>query len=225
MTGERELLENHTLVVRDGRILDDRCRTTTAARALRAASLARAAEPPVDARTGQCPTRASDSPGARSRSRVFSPDAGCTRHRQHAEGGHHVRFATSAIFRARLPRTAVAQGLRAVIGLPVAEHAKRLGAEPRRVPDARAASCATSTRRIPSISTAFAPLRQPTPSSDARWRASARWPPSSMRASVVAAIARSATSMSRVGPSRHAAARAARVPGAADAGADRRRMP
>ena len=192
MAGERELLEKHTLVVRDGRILEIAPADAAEQHYAPRVSLERPSHL-LDARTGQCPHEHRNSARRGRRAGVLA-GPGRARHRQHAQGGG------DGVLRRRLfsgrgcrhgRRAGYARGHRvAGGGLP-----KRLGPRPRGVPDARA----EAARRVQGSSLHFHRIRSPataTPSRMRRSRVSARWRPSSMRASSSRSIARGATSMS-----------------------------
>lgn len=155
MAGEREPLEDHTLVVRDGRILE----IAPAQAALQRYAPRVALERPshllmpglVNAHT-----RIGSLPGEGAAG-AFSPDLAALGIANMLKAGV-TAFCDVGYFPDEAARTALAQGLRAVIGLPVAEQPSAWA----RVPAeylTRALKLRDEYRSHPSISTAFAPLR------------------------------------------------------------------
>jgi 5-methylthioadenosine/S-adenosylhomocysteine deaminase len=136
MTGEGELLEAHTLVIRDGRILDVLPHREAAERYSPRVELERPAHLAmpglVNARTRLAPLP-----------NMLRAGITC--------------FCDTGYFPRDVAATAAAQGLRAVIGLPVAEHSSAWAHSPAEYLT-RALKLHDEYKDHPSISTRFAPL-------------------------------------------------------------------
>jgi 5-methylthioadenosine/S-adenosylhomocysteine deaminase len=155
MTGAGEVLDAHTVVIRDGRILDVLPHRAAAERYAPRIELERAthlAMPGlVNARTRLSPTNAD--PGARG----FWADGALLSVANMLKGGITC-FCEVGCFPRDAAATALAQGLRAVIGLPVAEQPSDWAQGPGEYLT-RALKLHDEYRGHPSISTRFAPLR------------------------------------------------------------------
>jgi 5-methylthioadenosine/S-adenosylhomocysteine deaminase len=157
MAGERELLERHTLVVRDGRVLDiapaDKAEAVYAPRV--------ALERPnhllmpglVNAHT-----HIGSVPGEGNAPR-FSPDSAVLGVANLLKAGV-TTFCDIGYFPSEVAATALAQGLRAVIGLPVAARPSPWAHAPAEYLT-RALKLRDEYKAHPSITTAFAPLDNP----------------------------------------------------------------
>ena len=158
MAGERELLERHTLVVRDGRILDIAPEETARQRYEPRVSLERPSHllmpGLVNAHTsiGSLPA-----PGV---APVFSPDLAALGIANMLKAGV-TAFCDIGYFPGEVAGMAVAQGLRAVVGLPVAACPSAWAQSPAEYLT-RALKLRDEYKAHPAISTAFAPLNSHT---------------------------------------------------------------
>jgi 5-methylthioadenosine/S-adenosylhomocysteine deaminase len=152
MAGERELLEQHTLVVQDGRILEiapaDRAEQHYAARV----SLERPDHLLMPGLVN-AHTRIGTVPGA---GEAFSPDLAALGIANMLRAGV-TAFCDVGYFPGEVAATAVAQGLRAVIGLPVAAQPSAWAHGPAEYLT-RALKLRDEYKGHPAIATAFAPL-------------------------------------------------------------------
>jgi 5-methylthioadenosine/S-adenosylhomocysteine deaminase len=155
MTGEGELLEAHTLVIRDGRILDVLPHGAAAERYSPRVELERpthlAMPGLVNARTRLAPI-SDDSPA-----QGFWTDGALLCVANMLRAGITC-FCDAGYFPRDVAATAIAQGLRAVIGLPVAQHPSGWAQSPGEYLT-RALELHDEYKDHPSISTRFAPLR------------------------------------------------------------------
>ena len=168
MTMPGKVLENHTLVVRDGRILDLAAEFGGGGSATRATVVVRAAGAPVDARHDQRRTRmppgrccAVPAPARRLSSSVSSVRNSCAT-APLAAIAEMLRsgitcFGDRYYFPDETARVASEQGMRAVIGLPVADTPSPWAQILRRIPDQGARALRDEYKDHPLISTAFAP--------------------------------------------------------------------
>jgi 5-methylthioadenosine/S-adenosylhomocysteine deaminase len=153
MTGERELLEKHTLVVRDGRILEIAAADAAARDYAPRVSLERPSHllmpGLVNAHTsiGAVPV-ALEAP-------AFSPDLAALGIANMLKAGV-TAFCDVGYFPGEVAAAALAQGLRAVIGLPVAAQPSRAHAPAEYL--TRALKLRDEYKAHPAISTVFAPL-------------------------------------------------------------------
>jgi hypothetical protein len=180
MTGEGELLEAHTLVIRDGRILDVLPHREAAERYSPRVELERPAHLAmpglVNARTRLAPLPG-DSPA-----QGFQADGALLCVANMLRAGITC-FCDTGYFPRDVAATAAAQGLRAVIGLPVAEHSSAWAHSPAEYLSTRI------TRRFPPDSRRSTRARWPT----RRSSASGYWPRSSTRAFLSRCRSRSRT--------------------------------
>jgi 5-methylthioadenosine/S-adenosylhomocysteine deaminase len=159
MTSREEVLENHTLVVLDGRILDVLPNAEAAMRYDAALTVTR---PQHLLMPGLVNAQIPSAPPA---SRLASPrtgigtdrarDGALLRVAQMLKGGTTC-FCATGLFPDESLRTAVEQAMRAVIGIPIAEGASRWA----KTPDdylARVLQLRDEFREHPTIATAFAP--------------------------------------------------------------------
>jgi 5-methylthioadenosine/S-adenosylhomocysteine deaminase len=154
MTGERELLEKHTLVVRDGRILEIAPADAAKERYAPRVSLERPSHLLMPGLVNAY-TSIGSMPGARA-TPAFSPDLATLGIANMLKSGV-TSFCDVGYFPGEVAGTAVAQGLRAVIGLPVA--ARPSGwAHGAAEYLTRALKLRDEYKGHPSISTVFAPL-------------------------------------------------------------------
>jgi 5-methylthioadenosine/S-adenosylhomocysteine deaminase len=154
MAGEIELLEAHTLVIRDGRILDVLPHAAAAERYSARVELERpthlAMPGLVNARTRLAPVA-----GALPATGFWTDGALlCVANMLRAG---ITCFCDAGYFPREVAATAVAQGMRAVIGLPVAQHASAWAQSPGEYLT-RALELHDEYKGHPSISTRFAPL-------------------------------------------------------------------
>jgi 5-methylthioadenosine/S-adenosylhomocysteine deaminase len=158
MAGERELLERHTLVVRDGRILDIVPADSAEERYAPRVALERPSHllmpGLVNAHThiGSLPGEG-DAP-------VFSPDLAALGIANMLKAGV-TAFCDIGYFPSEVAGIAVAQGLRGVIGLPVAARPSPWAHGPAEYLT-RALKLRDEYKSHPSITTAFAPLHDAT---------------------------------------------------------------
>ncbi len=150
MTGEGDILEAHTLVIRDGRILDVLPHRAAAERYAPRIELDR---PDHLAMPGLVNAR-SRIGAADARSESFSADGALLGIANMLKAGITC-FCDAGYFPRDVAAVAVQQGLRAVIGLPVARTVERLGAEPRRISHAGT----QAARRVQSSSVDLDPIR------------------------------------------------------------------
>jgi 5-methylthioadenosine/S-adenosylhomocysteine deaminase len=155
MTSACELLEAHTLVIRDGRILDVLPHEAAAERYAPCVELDRPAHLAmpglVNARTRIAPLAGDSSEEA------FWADGALLSIANMLKAGVTC-FCETGYFPREVAAMAVAQGVRAVIGLPVAEHSSAWAQSPGECLT-RALKLHDEYRGHPSISTRFAPLR------------------------------------------------------------------
>jgi 5-methylthioadenosine/S-adenosylhomocysteine deaminase len=154
MTGEGEVLEAHTLVIRDGRILDVLPHQAAAERYAARVELERpdhiALPGLVNARTRLAPVGADPpAPG-------FWADGALLCIANMLQAGITC-FCDAGYFPREVAATAVAQGLRAVVGLPVADQPSAWAQSPGEYLT-RALQLHDEYKVHPSISTRFAPL-------------------------------------------------------------------
>jgi 5-methylthioadenosine/S-adenosylhomocysteine deaminase len=154
MAGERELLENHTLVVRDGRILEIAPADAAKQRYAPRVSLERPSHllipGLVNAHTSIGTLRGAGGVP------VFSADLAALGIANLLKAGV-TAFCDVGYFPGEVAGTAVAQGLRAVIGLPVAAQPSAWAHGPAEYLT-RALKLRDEYKGHPSISTSFAPL-------------------------------------------------------------------
>jgi 5-methylthioadenosine/S-adenosylhomocysteine deaminase len=154
MTGNGEVLEAHTLVIRDGRILDLLPHQAAAERYAARVELDRpdhlAMPGLVNARTRLTPI------GVDPAAQGFWVDGALLSIANMLQAGITC-FCDAGYFPREAAATAVAQGLRAVVGLPVARHPSTFAQNPGEYLT-RALALHDEYRRHPSISTRFAPL-------------------------------------------------------------------
>ncbi len=154
MTGEGEVLEAHTLVIRDGRILDVLPHQAAAERYSARVELDRpdhlAFPGLVNARTRLAPV------GAEPPAQGFWADGALLCIASMLKAGITC-FCEAGYFPREVASMAVAQGLRAVVGLPVAEHPSAW-AQSSGEYLTRALQLHDEYKGHPSISTRFAPL-------------------------------------------------------------------
>jgi len=176
MTSACELLEAHTLVIRDGRILDVLPHEEAAERYAPCVELDRPAHLAmpglVNARTRIAPLAGDSSEEA------FWADGALLSIANMLKAGVYLLLRNRLLPR-EVAAMAVAQGVRAVIGLPVAEHSSAWAQSPGECLT-RALKLHDEYRGHPSISTRFAPLAR-TCSAMRRFCASEYWPPNSTR--------------------------------------------
>ncbi len=155
MTGAGEVLDAHTLVIRDGRILDVLPHAEAAERYAPRVELDRSNHLAM--------------PGLVNALTRLSPTVGCAPERGFWADGAQLSvanmlqagittFCDVGCFPRETAAAALAQGLRAVIGLPVAEHSSDWAREPGEYLT-RALKLHDEFKGHPSISTRFAPLR------------------------------------------------------------------
>jgi 5-methylthioadenosine/S-adenosylhomocysteine deaminase len=154
MAGERELLERHTLVVQDGRILEIAPTDTAERHYAPRVSLERPSHllmpGLVNAHSGIGSMAGAGAAAA------FSPDLGTLGIANMLKAGV-TAFCDVGYFPGEVAGTAVAQGLRAVIGLPVAAEPSAWAHGPAEYLT-RALKLRDEYKAHPAISTAFAPL-------------------------------------------------------------------
>ena len=158
MAGERELLEKHTLIVRDGRILEILPSETAEQRYAPRVSLERPSHLLMPGLVN-AHTSIGSLPGAGGAA-VFSPDLAALGIANMLKAGV-TAFCDVGYFPGEVTGTAVAQGLRAVIGLPVAACPSAWAHGPAEYLT-RALKLRDEYKAHPSISTAFAPLESHT---------------------------------------------------------------
>jgi 5-methylthioadenosine/S-adenosylhomocysteine deaminase len=154
ISGGRGLLQQHTLVVRDGRILDIVPADTAEERYAPRVSLERPTHLLMPGLVN-AHTRIGTPPGA-STAPAFSQDLAAIGIANMLKAGV-TAFCDVGYFPDEAARTAVAQGLRAVIGLPVAAHPSAWARAPAEYLT-RALKLRDEYKGHPAISTAFAPL-------------------------------------------------------------------
>jgi 5-methylthioadenosine/S-adenosylhomocysteine deaminase len=154
MAGERELLETHTLVVQDGRILEILPADTAGRHYAPRVSLERPSHLLMPGLVN-AHTSIGSVPGAGA-APVFSPDLAALGIANMLKAGV-TAFCDAGYFPGEVAGTAVAQGLRAVIGLPVAACPSAWAHSPAEYLT-RALKLRDEYKGHPSISTAFAPL-------------------------------------------------------------------
>jgi 5-methylthioadenosine/S-adenosylhomocysteine deaminase len=154
MSGEGEVLEAHTLVIRDGRILDVLPHQAAAERYSARVELDRpnhlAMPGLVNARTRLAVN------GANPSAQGFWPDGALLCIANMLKAGITC-FGGAGYFPREVAALATAQGLRAVVGLPVAEHSSAWAQGPGEYLT-RALQLRDEYKGHPSISTRFAPL-------------------------------------------------------------------
>jgi 5-methylthioadenosine/S-adenosylhomocysteine deaminase len=153
MTGDGEILEAHTLVIRDGRILDVLPHRAAAERYAPRVELDR---PDHLAMPGLVNARTHIGAGA-ARSESFSADGALLGIANMLKAGITC-FCDAGYFPREVAAAAAQQGLRAVIGLPIAEHSSAWAQSPGEY-FTRALKLHDEYKAHPSISTRFAPLR------------------------------------------------------------------
>jgi 5-methylthioadenosine/S-adenosylhomocysteine deaminase len=154
MSGGRELLEQHTLVVRDGRILEIVPADTAAERYTPRVALERPSHLLMPGLVN-AQTRIGTLPGEGT-APVFSQDLATIGIANMLKAGV-TAFCDVGYFPDQAARMAVAQGLRAVIGLPVAAQPSAWARAPAEYLT-RALKLRDEYKGHPAISTAFAPL-------------------------------------------------------------------
>jgi 5-methylthioadenosine/S-adenosylhomocysteine deaminase len=154
ISGGRGLLQEHTLVVRDGRILDIVPAAAAEERYAPRVSLERPSHLLMPGLVN-AHTRIGTLPGG-STAPVFSQDLAAIGIANMLKAGV-TAFCDVGYFPDEAARTAVAQGLRAVIGLPVAAHPSAWARAPAEYLT-RALKLRDEYKGHPAISTAFAPL-------------------------------------------------------------------
>jgi 5-methylthioadenosine/S-adenosylhomocysteine deaminase len=154
MSGGRDLLEEHTLVVRDGRILEIVPADTARERYTARVSLERPSHLLMPGLVN-AHTRIGTLPGEGT-APVFSQDLATLGIANMLKAGV-TAFCDVGYFPDEAARTAVAQGLRAVIGLPVAAQPSAWARAPAEYLT-RALKLRDEYKGHPAISTAFAPL-------------------------------------------------------------------
>jgi 5-methylthioadenosine/S-adenosylhomocysteine deaminase len=162
MTSAEEVLENHTLVIRDGRILD-LLPTTLAIERYAATAHVDRSEHLVLPGLVNAHTQIAPPPG-----RAIAPDRlhdGAQMCIAEMLGAGTTCFCSLGYFPQESARAAAQQGMRAVIGIPIAEMASPWAASPGEYLT-RALSFRDEYRGHPTIATAFAP-QSPTAVSDA----------------------------------------------------------
>lgn len=155
MSGGRDLLEEHTLVVRDGRILEIVPADAAERRYTPRVALDRPRHLLMPGLIN-AHTRIGTPPGEAA-APVFSPDLAAAGIASMLKAGV-TAFCDVGYFPGEAAHTAVAQGLRAVIGLPVAAQPSAWARGPAEYLT-RALKLRDEYKGHPSISTAFAPLR------------------------------------------------------------------
>ncbi len=158
MTGERELLEEHTLVVRDGRILDVLPNDAAVERYAPSVALERPTHLLMPGLVNAY-TRIGALPG-RHTAPAFSPELAWLAIANMLKAGI-TTFCDVGYFPADAARAAVAQGLRAVIGLPVAQEPSPWAQNPGEYLT-RALRLRDEYKGHASVSTVFAPVRSET---------------------------------------------------------------
>jgi 5-methylthioadenosine/S-adenosylhomocysteine deaminase len=154
MCGGRGLLEEHTLVVRDGRILEIVPAATAEERYAPRVALERPSHLLMPGLVNAY-TRIGTRPGEGAAA-VFSPDLAAIGIANMLKAGV-TAFCDVGYFPGEAAHTAVAQGLRAVIGLPVAAQPSAWARGPAEYLT-RALKLRDEYKGHPSVSTAFAPL-------------------------------------------------------------------
>jgi 5-methylthioadenosine/S-adenosylhomocysteine deaminase len=154
MAGERELLERHTLVVRDGRILDIAPTDVAEERYAPRVALERPSHLLMPGLVN-AHTHMGSLPGE-GNAPVFSPDLAALGIANLLKSGV-TAFCDIGYFPSEVAATAVTQGLRAVIGLPVAARPSPWAHAPAEYLT-RALKLRDEYKAHPSITTAFAPL-------------------------------------------------------------------
>jgi len=155
LSGGGDLLEEHTLVVRDGRILEIVPADTAEQRYAPRVSLERPSHLLMPGLVN-AHTRIGTLPGEGA-APAFSPDLAAIGIANLLKAGV-TAFCDVGYFPGEAAHTAVAQGLRAVIGLPVAAQSSAWARGPAEYLT-RALKLRDEYKGHPSISTAFAPLR------------------------------------------------------------------
>ena len=154
MSGGRDLLEEHTVVVQDGRILEIVPTHTAAERYAPRVSLERPSHLLMPGLVN-AHTRIGTLPGEGA-APAFSQDLAAVAVANMLKAGV-TAFCDVGYFPGEAARTAVAQGLRAVIGLPVAAYLSAWARSPAEYLT-RALNLRDEYKGHPSISTVFAPL-------------------------------------------------------------------